>query len=166
MSKWRSWSSWSKAKISSSLVLLVVFIPLQKIGGSCFYVGTGKSVLLREIINLLHRKHGREKVARTAPTGIAGLNIGGSTIHSWAGIGLGKESADKLVDRLSTFKEMTWCSTAAWIIDESWCICLALLFIIEIFVPVSMLDGRLFDKLVSTFCPSFALTSRLLHRIT
>lgn len=39
-------------------------------------------------------------LAVTASTGIASVNIGGSTIHSWAGIGLGKESAEKLVGKL------------------------------------------------------------------
>ena len=39
--------------------------------------GTGKSVLLRYF-----REHTRKKVAICAPTGIAALNVGGSTIHS------------------------------------------------------------------------------------
>jgi hypothetical protein len=30
-----------------------------------------------------------KRVAVTASTGIAGVLIGGSTVHSWAGIGLG-----------------------------------------------------------------------------
>ncbi|EKM60776.1 uncharacterized protein PHACADRAFT_84635 [Phanerochaete carnosa HHB-10118-sp] len=36
----------------------------------------------------------------TAPTGMAAMNIGGSTIHSWAGIGLGLGPADKLLKQL------------------------------------------------------------------
>ena len=47
-------------------------------------VGTGKSVLLREIIRRL-RGHSTRKVAVTASTGIAAVNIGGSTLHSFAG---------------------------------------------------------------------------------
>ncbi|KAL4069349.1 PIF1-like helicase-domain-containing protein [Scleroderma citrinum] len=84
--------------------------------------GTGKSVLLREIVNVLEEMYGSVRVARTAPTGVAGLNIGGTTIHSWAGIGLGKESAKRLLDRLSERKRNTWRMTAALIIDESWCV--------------------------------------------
>lgn len=64
---------------------------LVESGKNIFFTGpagTGKSVLLRAIIELLRCKTG--EVAITAPTGIAGMNIGGSTIHSWAGIGLGK----------------------------------------------------------------------------
>lgn len=60
-------------------------------------LGTGKSVLLREIIKC----SGREGyVAVTAATGIASLNISGGTLHSWAGIRLGKGSAYQLVGRL------------------------------------------------------------------
>lgn len=104
---------------------------LVESGKNIFFTGpagTGKSVLLRAIIELLRRKFG--EVAITAPTGIAGMNIGGSTIHSWAGIGLGKENAEELVGVLSSYAIKRWTITRALIIDE-----------------ISMLDGRLFDKL-------------------
>ncbi|CAN9120449.1 unnamed protein product [Alternaria alternata] len=60
--------------------------------------GTGKSVLLREIIAALRRKYAREpdRVAVTASTGLAACNIGGVTLHSFAGIGLGKEPVEDL----------------------------------------------------------------------
>ncbi|KAI5991476.1 hypothetical protein EDD15DRAFT_2368840 [Pisolithus albus] len=67
--------------------------------------GTGKSVLLREIIKVLLNMYDPTQVAITAPTGVAGLNIGGSTIHSWAGIGYGKESAERLLKGLSSSKK-------------------------------------------------------------
>lgn len=74
-----------------------------KRGENVFFTGsagTGKSVLLREIIRTC-REDGRPgKLAVTASTGIASVNIGGTTLHSWAGIGLGKEPADKLVGKL------------------------------------------------------------------
>ncbi|KAF8656387.1 hypothetical protein AX16_002573 [Volvariella volvacea WC 439] len=94
--------------------------------------GTGKSVLLREIISRLRVRRGHDRVAVTAPTGVAGINIGGSTIHSWAGIGLGKPDADILARRIEGSDKLSkrWLSTAVLIIDE-----------------ISMLDGRLFDKL-------------------
>lgn len=78
-------------------------------------------MLLREIISLLKEMYDPINVARTAPTGVAGLNIGGTTIHSWAGIRLGKESAEKLVKKLSKYKKRNWCDTEALIIDEGWC---------------------------------------------
>ena len=39
-------------------------------------------------------------LAITAATGIAAVNISGCTLHSWAGIGLGQESAEQIVGRL------------------------------------------------------------------
>lgn len=51
--------------------------------------GTGKSYVLKYIIQELRRKFGYTGVAVTAPTGIAAVNVGGSTIHSFAGIGIG-----------------------------------------------------------------------------
>jgi ATP-dependent DNA helicase PIF1 len=59
-------------------------------GRSVFFTGsagTGKSVLLREIIKSLRIKwkSHTDAVAVTASTGIAACNIGGVTIHSFGG---------------------------------------------------------------------------------
>ncbi|KAF2140729.1 uncharacterized protein K452DRAFT_273509, partial [Aplosporella prunicola CBS 121167] len=64
--------------------------------------GTGKSVLLREIITSLKKKYQREtdRVAVTASTGLAACNIGGVTLHSFAGIGIGKEPVEELVKKI------------------------------------------------------------------
>ncbi|BAE63049.1 unnamed protein product [Aspergillus oryzae RIB40] len=61
-------------------------------GKSIFFTGsagTGKSVLMREIIKKLRDKYRREpdRVAVTASTGLAACNIEGVTLHSFAGIG-------------------------------------------------------------------------------
>jgi ATP-dependent DNA helicase PIF1 len=78
--------------------------------------GTGKSVLLRAIID--HFGGGPSlQLAITASTGIAAVNIGGCTLHSWAGIGLGKESETKLYFKLKNNER--WCSVKTLIIDES-----------------------------------------------
>lgn len=74
-------------------------------GKSVFFTGqagTGKSVLLREIIRVCKDRQtrcgfGEKTLAITASTGLAAVNIGGVTLHSWAGIGLGRESADELM---------------------------------------------------------------------
>lgn len=110
---------------------------LVKTGRSVFFTGsagTGKSVLLREIIKSLREKPGHI-TAITASTGIASVNIGGTTLHSWAGIALGQDEAKKYADRFifqkicqPTLKR--WRDTDTLIIDE-----------------ISMLDGKLFDKL-------------------
>ncbi|SPO25681.1 related to PIF1 - DNA helicase involved in mitochondrial DNA repair and telomere length control [Ustilago trichophora] len=96
--------------------------------------GTGKSVLLREIIKELRRKHAKrpESVAVTASTGIAACNIGGVTIHSFAGIGLGKETTTQLVNKIRKNRKAAarWARTQVLIIDE-----------------ISMVDPALLDKL-------------------
>jgi ATP-dependent DNA helicase PIF1 len=106
-------------------------------GQSVFFTGpagTGKSVLMRAIIQDLKKKYARdpERVAVTASTGLAACNIGGMTLHSFAGIGLGKEDANTLVKKIrrNPKAKTRWLKTKTLIIDE-----------------VSMLDGDLFDKL-------------------
>lgn len=96
--------------------------------------GTGKSVLLREIIATLRRKYAREpdRVAVTASTGLAACNVGGVTLHSFSGIGLGKESVEVLVKKIRRNQKARhrWMRTKVLIVDE-----------------VSMVDGDMFDKL-------------------
>lgn len=72
-----------------------------KSGQNVFFTGsagTGKSVLLREIIEWCHETN--REVAVTASTGIASVNIGGCTLHSWAGVKLGEGSPDQLLKKL------------------------------------------------------------------
>ena len=88
----------------------------------CLPTGTGKSVLLREIIAWARSHYGEKQVAVTASTGIAGLSIGGSTVHSFAGIGLGKESADKIASKILDSPgnvKKRWRQTRVMVIDES-----------------------------------------------
>ncbi|CAJ0634476.1 1002_t:CDS:2 [Entrophospora sp. SA101] len=54
--------------------------------------GTGKSLLLRVLIKALKQKHekisyDKDSIGVTATTGIAAINIGGKTLHSFTGIG-------------------------------------------------------------------------------
>jgi ATP-dependent DNA helicase PIF1 len=96
--------------------------------------GTGKSVLLREIIAGLRSKFKREpdRIAVTASTGLAACNVGGVTLHSFAGIGLGKEDVPTLVKKIKRNQKARhrWMRTKVLIVDE-----------------ISMVDGQLFDKL-------------------
>lgn len=57
--------------------------------------GTGKSYTIRKIVSWAHEE-GRA-VGVTATTGMAALLIGGRTVHSFLGIGLGKKTAVELV---------------------------------------------------------------------
>ena len=66
--------------------------------------GTGKSFLLKKIITVLKSLHGEKKVAVTALTGIAANNINGTTLHSFAGIGLGTASLSELIQKIQGSK--------------------------------------------------------------
>ncbi|KZV74502.1 hypothetical protein PENSPDRAFT_194211 [Peniophora sp. CONT] len=99
-------------------------LDLVEKGESVFYTGsagTGKSVLLREIIKVLQKKYpSADGVAITASTGIAACNIGGITVHSYAGIGLGTDDAEDLVKRIRKNRKTSgrWLRTKVLIIDE------------------------------------------------
>ncbi|OJD27782.1 hypothetical protein ACJ73_00830 [Blastomyces percursus] len=110
---------------------------IVKDGKSIFFTGsagTGKSVLMREIIRKLRLRYKRDpdRVAVTASTGLAACNIEGVTLHSFAGIGLGKEPVADLVKKVKRNQKnrTRWLRTKVLIIDE-----------------ISMVDGDLFDKL-------------------
>ncbi|KAF9168742.1 hypothetical protein DFQ26_000009 [Actinomortierella ambigua] len=82
--------------------------------------GTGKSVLLRHLIEELKMHYLSGNVAVTASTGIAACNIGGCTLHSFAGVGLGKGSVDQLVEKILSKKQARarWRKAKVLIIDE------------------------------------------------
>ncbi|KAG8714378.1 hypothetical protein FRC09_017698 [Ceratobasidium sp. 395] len=117
-------------------------LELVKSGKNIFFTGsagTGKSVLLREVIKALRRKHGKtqDAVAVTASTGIAACNIGGQTLHSFSGIGIGEGTPESLATKIKRNKNAVsrWLRCKVLIIDE-----------------VSMLDGDLFDRLARVAC--------------
>ncbi|KAG1668499.1 ATP-dependent DNA helicase PIF1 [Nymphon striatum] len=99
-------------------------------GSNVFYTGnagTGKSFLLKRIIRLLPQ----ENTYITASTGIAASQIGGVTLHSFAGIGTGSLSVEQcvqLVKQKPILKQ--WKNCEHLIIDE-----------------ISMVDGIFFSKL-------------------
>jgi len=95
--------------------------------------GTGKSFLLHLLVELLPQQTGRE-VALTALTGCAALLLHSKakTIHSWAGIGLGKDTVPILVSNIRKSRKSAarWKKTDVLVIDE-----------------VSMMTPELFEKL-------------------
>jgi ATP-dependent DNA helicase PIF1 len=81
-------------------------------------------VLLKEIIRWTreHNRGEKLKVGVTASTGMAAVNIGGVTLHSWAGIGLGNEEPKKYVDTIKWGVPQVherWERVETLIIDES-----------------------------------------------
>ncbi|KAJ2816915.1 DNA helicase, partial [Coemansia furcata] len=96
--------------------------------------GTGKSVLLREVIQAFRNqlRMDANAVVTTASTGIAAFHIGGKTIHSFAGVGYGKGTKESLLTfvKKSRFAVERWMQAQVLIIDE-----------------ISMLDAALFDAL-------------------
>lgn len=59
--------------------------------------GTGKSYLLKFIVQESRKKYPPNSIAVTAPTGISAINVGGVTINSFAGYGLGENIEDTQV---------------------------------------------------------------------
>ncbi len=105
-------------------------------GKSVFFTGSagsGKSFLLRKCIDALldSGRAKKDQIFITAATGIAAVNIGGSTFHSFSGLGLGKGPLSALLHKVtsSTAASERWRKAKVLIIDE-----------------VSMLDGQLLDK--------------------
>lgn len=81
--------------------------------------GTGKSYVLRLIVSELRSQYGPDKVFVTASTGIAACNIGGTTLHSFAGIGIGDDNVNKCVRRILQNKKAKerWQTCEVLIID-------------------------------------------------
>lgn len=93
-------------------------------GKSVFFTGsagTGKSVLLRQLIQELKAVYSPGQVAVTASTGIAACNIGGCTLHAFAGVGLAKGSVEQLMTKLESNRKAKsrWKKAKVLIIDES-----------------------------------------------
>lgn len=91
--------------------------------------GTGKSFLLAYIVQELKKT---KSVAVTATTGIVAASHGGVTLHTFAGVGLGKGPPDEVIARTMMRRDAVnrWVETEVLIIDE-----------------ISMLDGDLFQLL-------------------
>lgn len=110
-------------------------------GRSVFFTGpagSGKTTLLKTIINGLRKKHNAYnhpydlRVAVTASTGLAAMNLKGQTFHSHLRIGLGNDSAKALAKRSESKMGIhdNWYHLRVLIIDEC-----------------SLINQKLFDKL-------------------
>ena len=78
--------------------------------------GTGKTFLLQEIVRMLRQRHGKDKVAVTAPTGVASIVCQGQTLHSLAGCGVPTYVSD--FEKCYKHKQR-WGAMKVLIIDEA-----------------------------------------------
>ncbi len=96
--------------------------------------GAGKTLLINHYCDYVRQHEPFKKIAITSTTGVSAILIGGSTLHSYLGIGLGYGTIEELVQRIKKaskgIKERVWKELTTLIIDE-----------------VSMLNPVLFDKL-------------------
>ncbi|WPK27149.1 hypothetical protein PUMCH_004524 [Australozyma saopauloensis] len=94
--------------------------------------GTGKSVVLRQLVQELFRKHSPLYVGVTASTGLAACNIKGQTIHKFLSIGLGTGSPQDLALKIKRngAAKKKWKTLRVLVVDE-----------------ILMIDGKLFSKL-------------------
>ena len=55
--------------------------------------GVGKSYIINKL-----KEHYGDTLDITSTTGVSAINVGGQTIHSWAGIGLARKSVNYVVN--------------------------------------------------------------------
>lgn len=78
--------------------------------------GSGKTYLLNQFIRLA--KSDGKHVSVTATTGLAATHLGGTTIHSWSGIGIADTISDGFAEHLSKGRREIIEKTDVLIIDE------------------------------------------------
>ncbi len=78
-------------------------LDILKTGANVFLTGepgSGKTFVTNAYVSYL--KRAKIEVAMTASTGIAATHIGGRTIHSWSGIGIGKNLSVRDIDAIAS----------------------------------------------------------------
>lgn len=94
---------------------------ILKMGCNCYITGaagSGKTHLVNEYIKFL--KQNNVEVGVTASTGIAATHMGGTTIHSWSGLGIRDNLTEYDLEDLETKKYLydRFVGTKVLIIDE------------------------------------------------
>ena len=104
----------------------------------CGAAGSGKSHVMKEHVRkVLDELHGDDAVWITATTGMAAIGVDGSTLHSMAGMGLGKGTAEQIVKAMQNNIPAVkrWDTVKAIVIEEC-----------------SMLSAEFFDKMHAVAC--------------
>ena len=91
--------------------------------------GVGKSELIKTFVTIFSDV---KNIGLTSTTGTSAIIMGGTTLHSFLGIGLGNDNIDTIYKKISSnkYKRTVWRTLDTLIIDE-----------------ISMLSPELFDKL-------------------
>jgi len=87
----------------------------------CGPPGTGKSFITQRLVSVLRIVLKSDKaVALTAPTGLLAMDIGGVTLHSWAGIGTAKQlDSGVLYDQMSAAAKQRWIEARVLVLDDA-----------------------------------------------
>lgn len=78
--------------------------------------GSGKTYVLNKFIRIAQREG--KNVAVTATTGLAATHLGGTTIHSWSGMGIHNVLPPRFVDSLAQSRKDTIVAADILVIDE------------------------------------------------
>lgn len=127
-------------------------------GRSVFFTGaagTGKSFLLQYLVKTMFANDPSTHV--TATTGLAAVNIGGITLHSWAKIGLGRETAATYIDqfKFNQTASRRWRSTKRLVVDEVSMLGPDLLDKLDLIAKGVRSDGRAMGGIQIIFCGDF-----------
>lgn len=95
--------------------------------------GTGKSTLLRQFLDSQAMA-----VAVTAPTGIAALNVGGTTVHRWCGMQLGPQDGESFESAAARLESQPSVHGARKRVESTECL---------VVDEISMMAGRHLDFL-------------------
>ena len=97
----------------------------MKMGYNCFLTGpggVGKSFIIDIFVKWakIKYKSNPKAVAVTSTTGISALLINGITLHSFAGVGFGEESVNRLLKKINKkyATKMRWKFIKVLVIDE------------------------------------------------
>jgi len=110
---------WSKIEWSPEQIEVIAAV---RAGRNVFMTGpggVGKSTLIPYLIHILQEEE--NKIVRiTATTGIAAVQIGGTTLHSFVGVGLGEGAEASLIRKAQENKDTVqrWTKVDTLIIDE------------------------------------------------
>lgn len=116
--------------------------------------GTGKSFLIRTFKNEYpNKKH----LAITSTTGISALEIEGTTLHSYLGIGLGVDNAETLFNKIkkNKFIRQKWTNLKTLVIDEVSMLNPVLLETLEELARLLRSNDKIFGGIQLILCGDF-----------